>query len=101
VVAHTDNEIVRQLREVESNNKSTLINALTVQDICNMFTQEYILNYLSVNTHPKLIDCITIVLGRIKSLKLEQVAGLFTASFILGDTVWIKVIKAMRIMDDA
>jgi len=101
VVAYTDNEIVEQLREIESNNKSTLMNALIVQDICNMFTQEYILNHISTGTHPTLIECITIVLGRIKSLKLGQVAGLFAAAFLLGDTVWTEVIKALRLMDDA
>eukprot|EP00347_Sterkiella_histriomuscorum_P020325 403338239 len=54
-VAYTDNEIVRQLRELESNKKSTLMNVLIFQEICHMFTQEYILNYISVNSHLKLI----------------------------------------------
>ena len=101
MVAHTDNEIVKQLREIESNKESTLMNALIVQDICHMFTQEYILNHISTGTHPKLIECIAEVLRRIDILKLEQVAGLFAAAFLLGDTVWAEVIKALRLMDDA
>ena len=100
MVAHTDNDIVRQLKEIVSNNKSTLMNTLIVQDICHMFTQEYILNYINVNTHPKLIDCIAVVLRRIDLLKPEQIAGLFAASFLLGDIVWTEVIKALRLMDD-
>ena len=65
-----------------------------------MFTQEYVLNYIGSGTHPKLVECIAEVLKRIDTLKSEQVAGLFAAAFVLGDTVWTEAIKALCLMDN-
>jgi hypothetical protein len=55
VVAHTDYEVIKQLKEIENNHKSVLVNANVVQDLSSMFTQELILRFFAVGTHTVLM----------------------------------------------
>ena len=47
MVAHTDEQVISQFKEITVNCKIVQFYAAKFQDFCHMFTQDYIFNFLA------------------------------------------------------
>jgi hypothetical protein len=92
---HIEVDIIRQLEDIEKNEQSVGINALTVQVICSKFNKDLLVDFFSKGEHKRVVECVSEVLKRIKTLNNAQLLGLLTAAFTLDQTTWIKATTAL------
>lgn len=87
-VALNDQQVLRQLQDIEAGNKSVKQNASVILDACELFIQDLLVRFFARGDHPKLVDCINTVLGRAEELSRDKIFGLVAASFTLGGSCW-------------
>lgn len=83
------------LKELENNDSAEQVRAQELQEICHMFSQEAIFNFLAESKGSKLVDLTLLVQRRGDKLGLQQLVGLVMASIALGGACWKGSVKML------
>ncbi|CDW77898.1 UNKNOWN [Stylonychia lemnae] len=99
VVTLTDNLVVVKFKEIEASKKNRMLLLQDLLDICEQFTQDLFLEYISNDKHPALIALLPIILTRPDSLNKQRMICIVMFSFILVGACWNSSVKLLDNMD--
>jgi hypothetical protein len=100
IVAQTDAEAIKQLKEIEKSCAPDDRLSMKLQSLCAVLPQEAVSTFLLNFECPKIRSLIPLVLARASQLQIEQRAGIAYTCFAFGGLNWSGVVAMFTDIED-